>query len=121
VWTEKELFVERIRLDSEFCEDMVAKSREFFKHVILPELIGKLYSNPKPLTEGPTSTDSTDSNNNSVREDLICTCQTVYKESDNVIGCDNENCPYVWLHFKCAGIRRVPKGKWLCKHCRSKK
>ena len=33
---------------------------------------------------------------------IICICRAVYKEDvDNVIGCDNENCPYLWLHFTC--------------------
>lgn len=79
---------------------------KFFKAAILPELIGKLYS--RPLQDK--------------RREVICVCQKEYDEDpDNVIGCDNENCPFVWLHFKCAGIKRVPKGKWLCKHCKTKK
>jgi hypothetical protein len=39
---------------------------------------------------------------------IICVCRAEYSDDvDNVIGCDNENCPYVWLHVKCAGIRQL--------------
>jgi hypothetical protein len=50
---------------------------------------------------------------------IICVCRAEYSDDvDNVIGCDNENCPYVWLHVKCAGIKHVHKGQWFSKTCR---
>jgi hypothetical protein len=121
VWTNKDMFVERIAKNESICIEIGMKSEQFFKVAVLPELMGKLYSRPlqeqTPRAAAP-AVDTVQSG----RKELICVCQKEYnKESDNVIGCDDENCPYVWLHFKCAGIKRVPKGKWLCKHCRSKK
>jgi putative phage-type endonuclease len=50
--------------------------------------------------------------------EIICLCQKPYDENeDDVIGCDDENCPYVWFHFSCVGIRKVPKGKYFCPYC----
>lgn len=38
VWTTKEIFIERIFLDDDFCARMLLKSTHFFKRVLLPEL-----------------------------------------------------------------------------------
>ncbi|CAC5403234.1 unnamed protein product [Mytilus coruscus] len=142
VWTEADFYKERITIDNIFCIDMVERSSLFFKKAILPELIGKLYSRPlqeaTPLTTGTpnqqrsplqeattltTGTSNQQSLSSTTSDDglIICTCQTPYNEEvDDVIGCDNENCPFVWFHFKCAKIKRIPKGKWFCKECRKK-
>ena len=142
VWTEVDFHAERINIDNEFCKTMLEKSELFFKHAILPELIGKIFSRPtlgtntdvnldtnlatgsalpvtqescvdQSLSNCTTDKDSTEDNL------IICTCRTVYRpDKDNVIACDNENCPYVWFHFKCVKIRRVPKGAWYCSKCR---
>ena len=106
-------------LDTTICEEIVIKSKNSFKAVILPELVGKFYS--RPLQDENPSAATTASNNSQqdCTKFIICTCQKEYNEnSDNVIGCDNENCPFKWPHFECANIKRVPKGKWMCKHCR---
>ena len=34
-----------------------------------------------------------------------------------MIGCDNENCKYQWIHFTCKKLKRQPKGVWYCKEC----
>jgi len=89
-WTKEDFFTERIIFEEEFCVEIVEKSKQFFKSVVLPELIGKLYSRPLQGSEQTQNGDTTVSNTSSA--DVICTCRTVYKESDSVIGCDNENC-----------------------------
>lgn len=115
VWTEKDMFVERISIDTTIREQIVMKSKNFFKAVILPELVGKFYSRPlQDKNPSAATTASTNSQQDGTKL-IICTCQKEYNEdSDNVIGCDNEK----WLHFECANIKRVPKGKWMCKYCR---
>lgn len=52
--------------------------------------------------------------------EIICVCQKPYKDGEDVIGCDNQNCPYVWLHFKCINLTKVPRGKFYCNECRNK-
>ena len=63
--------------------------------------------------------ESNESNSTSDSQ-IICICQQPYDEenSDRVIGCDNQNCKYQWLHFKCISLKRVPKGAWYCFECR---
>jgi hypothetical protein len=97
---------------------MLKKCEQLFKKAILPELVGKIYS--RPLQEAAPSTSQQDNSiSKKDHREIICICRAPYdKDKDNVIGCDNENCPYVWLHFKCAGVKRVPKGQWFCKECR---
>lgn len=127
VWTQKDMFVERIEIDTAFCQNIIQRAETFFKSIILPELIGKLYSRPlseqqvnKPILQTSAQPQATLTHDEG--KEIICICRKEYDEnSDDVIGCDNENCPYKWLHFKCAGIKRVPKGNWLCKHCRKEK
>ena len=128
VWTKKDLFVERISVDNTVCKEISDKSQLFFRRVILPELIGKFYS--RPLQEqsctftanrAPNFPQDTDNVNLTENKNVICICRKEYdEEKDDVIGCDDENCPFKWLHFKCAGIRKIPNGKWLCKNCRPK-
>lgn len=115
VWTEKDFFTERICFEENFCAEMVARASLLFKYAILGELIGKMYSKPKVSKSNSNETQTS----NGI---IICVCQSLYREGDDdVIGCDSENCPYKWLHFACANIKKIPKGKWFCKECEKKK
>ena len=50
----------------------------------------------------------------------VCVCQMDYDpEFDDVIGCDNENCPYIWLHYSCIKLESAPDGDWYCPSCRT--
>ena len=44
VWTEKGVYIERIYPDETFCLETVSRVKHFFITSILPELIGKFYS-----------------------------------------------------------------------------
>ena len=115
VWTSKDFFSQRIIVDPPFCQEMTLLCSNFFKKCILPELVGKMFSKPSQ----PQPSSCTTVNNNQPEQLIICTCRTVYnEETDDVIGCDNENCLYVWFHFKCARIKNIPKGQWYCKYCK---
>jgi len=50
-------------------------------------------------------------------EQLFCLCRQV--SYGQMIGCDNENCPYEWFHFHCVGVKMQPKAneKWYCAVC----
>ena len=48
-----------------------------------------------------------------------CTCRSV--SYGNMVGCDNDACPYEWFHWSCVGITSEPKGAWFCPECRPKK
>ncbi|KAL5013934.1 hypothetical protein ScPMuIL_008204 [Solemya velum] len=105
VWTQKDFFTERIKFDDMFCDQMVTQASLLFKDVVLHELVGKLYSKPKLVSM------NVNTNTNQTKDSMIiCTCKTLYNEGDaDVIGCDAETCPYKWLHFSCAKIKRFRK------------
>lgn len=49
-------------------------------------------------------------------EPRYCYCQNVsYGE---MVGCDNDDCPYEWFHLACLGLTHAPTGSWLCDNCR---
>lgn len=52
-------------------------------------------------------------------EPLFCICNRI--SWGPMVMCDNTDCSLEWLHFKCAGLTKPPKGRWFCPRCRSKK
>lgn len=50
VLTKADYHVERIELDVDMAEDIMTKSKQFFSQVILPELVGKLYTRPSTVS-----------------------------------------------------------------------
>lgn len=48
-------------------------------------------------------------------EPRYCSCNEIsYGE---MIGCDNNDCPIEWFHFRCVNLTAKPKGKWFCPKC----
>ena len=45
VWTEKDTFLETIRVDTEIQADILSKTKSLFCNVLLPELVGKYFTN----------------------------------------------------------------------------
>lgn len=44
-----------------------------------------------------------------------CLCnQPSYGE---MVGCDNDTCPIQWFHLPCVGLKKAPKGEWICPIC----
>ena len=115
VWTEKDYHVERILPDPNFWNSCAEKSSRFFVLCILPELVGKFYSRETHMLKDVT--DSMDTNSTDIAtKKVFCYCRK--PESDEMIGCDNEQCKMEWFHFKCLKLNKAPKGKWYCPDCR---
>lgn len=51
-------------------------------------------------------------------EEVYCFCRRV--SFGDMVGCDNEQCPYEWFHFECVGLHEQPEGEWYCPECRTK-
>ena len=53
-------------------------------------------------------------------ETLYCFCHQ--KATEDMICCDDENCPYKWFHYKCVGIDPscITDGSWYCPLCKEK-
>ena len=48
-------------------------------------------------------------------EPRYCSCNEIsYGE---MVGCDNNDCPIEWFHFRCVNLTAKPKGKWFCPKC----
>jgi len=81
-------------------------------------------STSAPPSEAPSFGDTDDSPDedkeapDDVNEPLYCTCNK--PSYGNMIMCDNDSCSIEWFHYKCAKIKRAPKGKWFCQKCRYK-
>jgi hypothetical protein len=138
VWTEKECSIQRILPDQDKFTEIVQKSRVYFLEVILPEITGNLITREcekrgtslsastitesvsvqqKPVLQCASVEEATSGNNLLI----ICVCKKAYDgKADDVIGCDDQNCPYVWLHFKCVNMKRIPKGTYFCPECRKR-
>lgn len=50
VCTQKEVFIERIKPDTAFMMEKMAKVKDFFEIAVLPELLGRWFSRPTPDT-----------------------------------------------------------------------
>ena len=98
VWTECDLFVERVNLDTKAFEAIKPSLDNFFKVAILPILLCGTES-----CETPSVSDTLDK---------YCHCNG--PEEGRMIACDNRTCKVQWFHFHCVGLTRKPRGSWYC-------
>ena len=134
-WTEKGLFIERIKRDEDLITTMLPQLKQFFLGYLLPELLTHhLQLAPTSSISGDGTTNSSSSkekgmathkssvsasSNEEGSKTLYCICRK--PESGQMVACDNLNCnsPDEWYHFKCVRLKRIPRGKWYCSHCTS--
>ena len=130
VWTEKDIFVERINKDASFVPDKLDTVKYFFIYGVLPELIGKWYtripiSNDTGIVSIPTSKGtSAESKTAAAAADdddddpdkLWCYCNK--SSYGKMIMCDNKKCTIKWFHITCLHLEdKELKGKWYCPSC----
>lgn len=136
VWTQKDLFVERISRDEDFWADACNKAEHFFKVVALPELLCGYFTQNQKASTSLTPVNSAQhggidlppplSPSKSVNMNTKCIkaqktwCSCKGPETGDMIGCDSKQCPEQWFHFVCVKIERAPKGQWFCPQCRHK-
>ena len=115
LYTNEDIFVERITSDLSFLEENIDKAKDFFKNSILPELLGHWYSRPPDnATPSLTCTDDIPVDPGTPK---YCYCQG--GEYGEMVACDNSECSYQWLHLDCLKLKNPPKGKiWYCPDCR---
>ena len=50
----------------------------------------------------------------------ICYCRG--GEHGQMVGCDNDDCPYQWFHLDCLKLTAFPKSKtWYCPECQKRR
>ncbi|KAK4885293.1 hypothetical protein RN001_001564 [Aquatica leii] len=96
VWSAQEIFLERIYFNEDFWAAEYLKALDFHKKVILPELLGRYYTN-----DSPTS---------------WCWCKS-FDDGRPMIKCENDTCNIQWFHLDCVNLTDVPNILWICNAC----
>lgn len=105
VWTQKDVFIERVMLDQELCNKIVDKCALYFERVLLPEHCFRYWTTAAEEAVVEQSAGSQD--------DKYCYCQQ--PEYGDMIRCDGKHCTRQWFHFQCVNLKRAPKSrKWYC-------
>lgn len=115
MYSNEDIYVERIEVDLSFLDENVSKARTLFENSVLPELLGRWFSRPP---DDSSTVPSTSRHISAVSNDpKYCYCQD--GEHGEMIGCDNNDCPYQWFHLDCLKLTKPPKAKiWFCPDCR---
>lgn len=106
VWGPNVLHIERVRRNDQFCRNIFSSARQFFRNVILPELLSRYYTRQdRSREEQPADTLK------------YCFCRG--PDTGKMVASDNEACSYKSFHFSCVGLKRAPKEKkWFCPECK---
>lgn len=115
VWNPRTVLIERIKPDHSFWEVSSRKALLFHKHCVMPELCANYFTNKKLA---PSKVVNTNVDNSKTVKFCICGGDD---DGRKMIACENENCKFQWYHTCCIKMKRVPKGKWICKYCKSGK
>lgn len=117
VWSSYEdCYIERIQIDYEICNEIVAKSKWFFYEAILPELLGRYFTNTESLSV-KNNMEIMQNTDTAIEPYKYCTCKE--DKGGKSIMCTQENCPNLWYHYVCLGIKRKPTSKkWKCEFCK---
>lgn len=119
VWLSEDLHIERIYPDENFMTSCIEKAAYFFRNAVLPEIIGKFYSRPDTVSISSPSESSMNCESQQDRTDGQVYCYCKGPESGEMIGCDNQSCPFQWFHFSCLNIKAPLRMKtWYCPDCR---
>ena len=126
IWRESgEIFCQRISLDLSFVDSAISSVTPLIKYAILPELVGKWFSNQTLVSDDSSNSIHNNSVNGkdcSFNDEGYCYCGRG-EDYDDMIGCDNKHCPIGWFHYSCLRIAEedVPKGKYYCPECHKKR
>ena len=121
VWCPNASHLERITKDNELWTEMSKKASDFHVKCVMPELLGHYFTQKQVLKPVPAASVVSQSSglDNSTDSDNVkyCICAGT-DDGRKMIMCESENCSKMWFHMACLKLKRVPKGKWLCKDCR---
>lgn len=52
-------------------------------------------------------------------EEVFCFCRM--PSFGDMVACDSPTCRFEWFHWSCVGLKKPPKGVWMCSDCRKKR
>lgn len=135
VWTLKDCVVLRVAPDPQLWSALLKKAQQFFECVCLPELVSCYFTwgaRQAPLAEisvperkRPCKTSKTVSEKSRKKETAVklwCFCRGP-ESKDDMVACDNQNCPIVWFHLSCVDLQHATAKEdfWICSRCSSQK
>uniref|UniRef100_A0A8C6LGZ3 YqaJ viral recombinase domain-containing protein n=1 Tax=Nothobranchius furzeri TaxID=105023 RepID=A0A8C6LGZ3_NOTFU len=106
LWTERDRdspFVERVTANDSFFDKQLECAKAFYKKCILPELLGKTFSAPKPAAACADNGQQ------------WCYCRE--PEDRDMLVCTSSFCSIKKFHKTCLHLKRNPK-QWKCPSCR---
>lgn len=110
----KRSLVQQILPDREFWENAVCAATEFFSKCILPEVVGKCYTQARCGAQAipPSLISSGD-------EDEEGSWNYCWQDlgGSTLIGCDNASCMIKWYHVSCLKLKEEPEGDLICPTC----
>lgn len=106
VWKESGMLVNRIKFDASFFQYLIQSSRAFFLKCVLPELLGRWFTNHPSPGDKVIDTSS-----------VICYCRR--SANEQVVKCASAECKIGSFHLECLRLKRLQKKSWLCPDCRS--
>ncbi|KAI8519156.1 hypothetical protein Bbelb_024130 [Branchiostoma belcheri] len=98
--------MERIYPDLDHWNRVVPKLTHFWRYCILPEILGRWYTQKRDILVEPATTTSTNS---------VCFCRTTSDSPE--VKCSNSTCPISTFHKSCLKISSEVPAKWLCPLC----
>ena len=103
-WTPNGLYVERIKFNPDFFQEMEQKLRKIFISVIFPRV---LCGNKDLELSHPSE-----------KTGIYCYCRQ--GELGKMVLCDSLDCKVGWFHFTCVGITSCPDN-WFCPDCQNER
>lgn len=97
VWTKQNFETIKVHFDEPFWLQKRAEAENFFQQVLLPELMGKLYTRSKD--EVAEEKPEEDNLPGPSKPTLYCLCQKEDDHKTPMISCDNNSCSILWYHL----------------------
>lgn len=128
------MFQQRVMKDDSIWQKCIGGAKLFFELCVLPELLGKYYTRPRPIEQSASQLQkdlpnfvssgavlndgaSAASSSGKVASTYpFCYCKQNL-HGVKMIRCEHELCSVQWVHYTCAGITRKPRCKWYCAYC----
>ena len=132
--------VTRVYREDNFIPKHLDRINAVYKSGILPELMTRQYrdvicdpcgpssgtsssstSSSTPATQrAPLSTNVPQQAPTEAAQELFCYCRKPDDGSEEMVGCDYQNCVNQWYHLSCLTLSKAPKTKlWFCPECKS--
>lgn len=101
IWCPDFCLIMRLSRDEPFLLEKLTKARQFYHHVIKPELLSRCYTEPSKDV---------------VEIEMFCYCCTD-KKDEEIIQCANKECEIKLFHLSCTNFLNFEERGWTCDLC----